>query len=215
MKKYIIKDEYSSGLTETSFHMRQNAWQHLNNSIDIIKNIKKIHIPWAHTKHQVDMYIKNKEKFLKYCKHYSRNALKLKNNDKGIIEGEGRGIIVQICSDIKVGIIEELIIIRKERLCDHQYTCESHDIGDLKGCNICADSIVSICHSNDSIAIQNAIKNGYIIEPFYAPYFHVNILGEIDYEKRDKRTVVIRDSFCAKTNYFKEEEITNPFDLFA
>lgn len=213
MKKYILQDARSAEHTETVFHMRQNAWQCMNNSIDIVKNINKIHVPWAHTKSQVDMYAKDNNEFLKVCKSYSSHAMSLKENDKGIIEAKGRGLIVQITSNIEYGIINELLIIRKERSCNHQYTHQGHDVGFVKGCNTCSESVVSVIQSNNISEIQNAIQKGYILEPFYAPYFHVSILGEVDYNGK-KKTVVPIVSFSFAKRYFKEEESTNPFDGF-
>ena len=215
MNKYILQDDASNDTVEVKYQVRLNAWGKVPNSIDILKTTKKIHTPWAHTKYQVDIYLNNKDDFLNKCHHFAKNVLAFKKNDKVIVEGQQQGLVVEITSDIQCGIMDELLIVRKDRTCNHTYTVQNHQFGDFKGCDLCHKSIVSVILSNNVKEIQNALKNGYVLEPFYSPYFNVSIIGEVDYNSM-RKSVAGQGSFnnLRKNRYFKVITNTNPFDDF-
>ena len=212
--KYILLKENEENALQIVFLIRQNCWQHCDNPINMIKNTLKIHVPWAHTKYQTDLYTKDFKKFRETAKNYSINALNtLKKDTIGIMEGFGRGLIIKIVSDIKAGIMKDICIVRKSRSCEHNYTQSVNDIGDMKGCEECHKSVVSVILVNDTKGMQNAFSKGYIIEPFYSPHYDVEILGEVDYDVH-KKTIVPISSFCKANRYFRKVTSNNPFDGF-
>lgn len=214
MKKYTLIDEPSKDCVKTTFQMRQNPWQKLNNSIKLVKDTKKVHTPWGHTQSQVTLYSQNKENYLSKCHKFTKNSLQLKVGDVGIVEGDGGvAIVVKITSSPKCGVMDEIVIARSERSCNHHYTQQGHDVGDSKGCTICSDSVKAVIRSNDIKEIQKAIQKGYIIEPFYSMYFDIEVLGKVDFNGK-KKVIVPMTSFTNAVRYFSVSEMINPFDEF-
>lgn len=217
MDKYILLDANEKNALQSSFLVRQNCWKHCDDPMNIVKRTLKIHVPWAHTKVQTDLFMRNPERFLEIAKHFARNAINtIKKDSIGVMEGFCRGLIIKITSDVKCGldgIIEDICIVRKSRSCNHDYTFPRHDMGGIKACEECHNSIVSVILVNDTKEIQNAISKGYIIEPFYSPYYDIEILGEVDYDVHIK-TIVPISSFCNAVRYFRKFTSNNPFDGF-
>ena len=215
--KYILLETNEENALQISFLVRQNCWQHCDDPINIVKTIMKIHLPWAHTKIQTDLFMRNRERFLEIAKHFARNAVNtIKKDTIGIMEGYGRGLIIKITSDVKCGVnglMKDVCIVRKSRSCNHEFTYPGHDMGGIKACKECVESIVSVILVNDTKEIHNAISKGYIIEPFYSPYYEIEVLGEVDYHVH-KKTIVPITSFCSAIRYFRKVTSNNPFDGF-
>jgi len=146
----------------------QNAWNKTTSILDIIRKTNKIFIPYIHTNEDITNYEKNPEDIHKY----SKIAIDFPINSMILIPNGKKGLLVRITSPVYSGNIDYLCISCSPRKCGHTFV--SH-------CEICKDSIKEVFDSSNMNKIHNNLKNNNIIEPFYALYRHVEIIGDVDF----------------------------------
>jgi hypothetical protein len=67
----------------------------------------------------------------------------------------------------------------------------------------CHDSVVEVFDSADVASLQRHLRVGHRFEPFYTLFFDVEILGDVDYNGVDGRSIAGMSSVSRRTLYWK------------
>ena len=182
-------------------YVRQNPWRCLtDDGYENVRISKKIHIPWSHTKNGVEEFRADPEKFITESRgaKYIQRCLAFPIGSTVLIPNGRQGILVRIVSEVKAGIIDTLYVTRVERVCHHTITNSGE-------CLACHNSVSGVYKYSDSLGLQENLKDGYIIEPFYSLYLDVEILGDADYNGKDGRKMAGMESVGNMEQYWSRK----------
>jgi len=181
---------------ESSVYVRQNAWKKIEDILETIEQSKKIHLPHAHTKGDIELY--NESKKINHM--FAKNIANLPIGTIVLIPNKKNGLLVRLTSEVKSGILDNLCITVKSKVCGHEYTRSTND------CKNCSDAIESIFNPLEVNRIQSFLKKGNSIEPFFTLYRDCDIIGKADYNGIDGRSLAGMDSVGNWSRYWKLKE---------
>ena len=168
-------------LIMTIAYIRQNCWRKIDDIFESVSKSKRLHIPWAHTKADVDFGGASREKGARYA----NIAKNLEIGSLALIPDGKKGLIVRITSEVRSGAFDSLCIACEPRACGHV------NVGD---CEACRSSIVEVFNPSNAQKVLAHLRAARIIEPFWSLYRDIEIVGEADFNGVDGRSIAGPDS---------------------
>lgn len=182
-------------------YIRQNPWKKIDNVINSVRRSNKIHIPFAHNKDAAEAFKNSPASVLTAIPedHHAQVdlCLNLPIGTIVVVPNGSKGILVRIQSAIKAGIQDTLCIAHSSRSCGHTH------IRSGGFCTPCHDSVVEVFDYADTASLQKHLRVGHSFEPFYTLFFDVEILGDVDYNGVDGRSIAGMSSVGRRTLYWK------------
>jgi hypothetical protein len=164
-------------------YIRQNAWKKIAKPLDAVKSSLCIHVPHAHTKQDVDDFRTNSASL---THTHARTVLSIPVGSTVLIPNGRVGLLVKFTSGALAGTIDSLKIVSDPKTCGHTAI--------LKSCAQCLGAIDSVLSSPIESIIQQHIQQGQTVEPFWSVYRTVEIVGDVDYNGVNGRTMAGMDS---------------------
>jgi len=164
-------------------YIRQNAWRKIAKPLDAVKTSLCIHVPHAHTKQDVDDFRTNPASL---THAHARLVLSIPIGCTVLIPNGSVGLLVRFTSGALAGTIDSLKIASNRKTCGHTEI--------LKSCAECLDSIDRVLSSPSEAVIQQRVQQGQTVEPFWSIYRTVEIVGDVDYNGVNGRTMAGMDS---------------------
>jgi hypothetical protein len=183
--QHLTPQQQQQPVYQTVGYCRQNSWTKMYDPLDAVKVSKKIHIPWVHTKGDVDEYLADPanyanngpgSQFVNIIMNFPTDSLVLIPNGK-------HGLIVRIKSGVKAGIVESLAIACSTRTCGHSNVNGGHK------CVECDNSVKEVISSENTRDIVKHLKSRHILEPFWGLYRDVEVVAHADYNGTDGRSL--------------------------
>lgn len=159
----------------TTHYVRQNPWNTNKYSLDIVRATGAIHIPFAHAKNFVDLYNKSPAAYVPPAK--STLVMELPVGTRIIIAGVRQGLIAEITSEVKAGVLDPVYVASHEQTTIDYF---------LKG---------------DNQRLSSALNANLTLTPFYTLYRTVSILGTIT-DVDDWRHLVQMSASGSRVVYF-------------
>jgi len=196
---------YIPSETPTEFsstvYIRQNPWKKIDSVLNCVRRSNQIHIPFAHTKDVAEAFKNNPASVLSAVSDDHRSQVELCSTlpigTTVVIPNGSKGLLVRTKSAIKAGIQDTLCIAHSQRTCGHTH------IRSGAFCALCHDSVIEVFDSADALSLQRHLRVGHSFEPFYTLFFDVDILGEVDYNGVDGRTIAGMNSVGQRTLYWR------------
>jgi hypothetical protein len=114
------------------------------------------------------------------------------------------GLLVRIVSDVKADILPDIALARNPTPCGHSLVRHSHDTTSHPKCEQC--SIASVFATSDSAKLNQHLRKGHTIEPFYALYRDIEIVGDADYNGVNGTTLAAPNSAGRMETYWRLRE---------
>jgi hypothetical protein len=188
MPTYIPSNSASD--IKSSAYVRQNPWKKISGSIlENVKISKKLHMPWGHTRDYVE-HMKTKPETTYYSEGNNFREIFHKLPVGAIVlvpDGKG-GVLLEIVSETIAGIDTTFCVACTHRKCGHDNITPGYK------CEDCSSSVQEVFNSSNIEKLLEHLKNGHNIEPFWTPYRHVKIVGDVDYNGVDGRSMAGMDS---------------------
>jgi hypothetical protein len=193
MPTYVPSDTPTE--TKTVGYMRQNCNRKNNDPCGSVLRGKTAHIPWVHTKHDIEEYEQDPT-FLQRTK-YANIGAEFPVGSLVLIPDGKRGLIVRLSSEVKSGVMGSLCSAVSPRSCGHPLVRGKHR------CVDCGQSVQEVFDPSDSQKLAAHLMKGHLIEPFWSLYRDVEIVGEANYDGVDGRSMAGIDSAGKWTHFWK------------
>jgi len=105
-----------------------------------------------------------------------------------LIPDGNKGLLVRITSPVRAGIMDEFCVATRPRDCGHSYLHHG------KECEACHNSVKAIFETARPDKLVSHLREGGLVEPFYALWFSVEIVGDVDYNGVDGNSIAGRQS---------------------
>jgi hypothetical protein len=183
----------------TNYYVRQNPYKTDTYGLyTICATSKKLNIPFTSTKDDCNRYLANPQEYLRTCNDKSRLLMNLPVGTLITVVGKHEAKIVKITSDVKAGHCSPVYVVRNPAVYDGLYTEQTQEQY--------INSIVHFVVPTDdySTKIINALKKGYLIEPFYSLYRDFEFVCRVECD--DMRQIGGVASSGARTSHYYHYE---------
>lgn len=171
-----------------SHFLRQNPWSALADPISFVKQTHCVVAPHAHSQEQAAAYETDPTLFQQLCSSQTRAFLAIPTGAYIILPGQN-GLLLRITSQPYAKRVENYYVAHS-RKCHATY---------MEGCASCASSVARVIAADDVIA---ALKEGLSVEPWNSIVRDVEILGTLDIDGKDWRTLASPASIGAIASYW-------------
>lgn len=179
---------------EIKFILRQNQWGVSQNVFETIKLTKKLICPWAHTKEICELFVQSKWNDKKFSNIFI-NDIKINDYVMILDRDYKTGLIVKIISEPKAESFKDLMILRKNNLCQHIPIKYGEDCGE------CGKS-VQMVFTKEYYKSNYEKFFDYLNEDYHFEYMHsiirdIQIIGEISNTNEVyKKYKCLQNSIC-------------------
>ena len=181
---------------QTNAFIRQNCNSKNSDPLGTVRRGNTIHIPWAHTKPDIDQYEQDPVNFLSGRK-YAKICVDLPIGSVILIPDGNRGLIVRLTSGVKTGIMSSLCTAVTHRTCGHIL------VRGGRTCDECDRSVQENFNPLDVQKISAHLNKGHLIQPFWSLYRDIEIIGDADYNGIDGRSLAGQDSAGKWSRYWE------------
>lgn len=171
-----------------SYFLRQNPWSALADPVSFVKQTHCVVAPHAHSQEQAAAYEADPTLFQQLCSPPARAFLSIPTGVYVILPGQG-GLLLRIKSQPYAKRVENYYVA-------HFRTCHATY---MEGCSSCASSVARVISAEDVIT---ALNEGLSVEPWNSIVRDVEILGTLDSNGKDWRTLATPASIGAVASFW-------------
>lgn len=169
-------------------YVRQNAGQKVDDFLRIVVESKRLHAPYGHHKEDVTRFNATP----RVIEHkFARAFAEIPTGSIVLVPNGNHGLLVQITSDIKAGIIPGPVIVLNPGTVLGKDRYEREEI-----------TTILSCYSGEKL--QKALANGNPITAMYGLSREVKVLGRADYNGNDGRAMAGLDSVGLRKHYWAQ-----------
>ena len=182
------------GVITASHFVRQNPWKSKMNSTATVIRAKTIHAPHGHAYDDYAAFQNDPVGYRSTCGSDPRHFIDIPTGSCVFVPSADRhrwpGLLVRITGEPYTDVCAHMFAVHGRRACEHQVH--------VRNCVAChATGIVAMDESRMEEAVRMVLSGTYFIEPFWAIQRSVEVLGVVDTEGHDMRTLATPASIAA------------------